>query len=353
MSSASVVSRLVGGDVLGVHNQGRQPAAAAQLVERGVARDPEQPTALIAAAAVKGTAVAVGALERHRGHILGRGAVTQQRQHVGVDVVTAGAVERLEALPALALLIFPGRRVQPHTRTTPLARFHHALSVSLRGPSWKPWESSAGLSGDPRAGSPSTFSSASLRTAPRPARTCSASAASAGSSRASPAGTSVCSPLPPRSRYRTGSTADHHHLRARDPRRALGSFALGPRKRGAVGLRRVDGTENQRLLGAAVTLAQPLDRARHCELSTAEALDEVAAPRDPEHLELRQLRVDPAETAGHALGQHLLAREHAVALEQQLGPSTPARRRIPVLLEQRRGQRPAALDLRCSAAATR
>ncbi len=63
-----------------------------------------------------------------------------------------------------------------------------------------------------------------------------------------------------------------------------------------------------------------------------------------------ELRVDPGEAAGHALGEHLLARQHAVALEQQLGARTPSRSRprFDPLTEQRRGQRPPALNLsRC------
>ena len=45
---------------------------AAQLVERGVAGDAEQPRALAAAPASKRCALAVRALERQRGHVLGR-----------------------------------------------------------------------------------------------------------------------------------------------------------------------------------------------------------------------------------------------------------------------------------------
>ena len=74
----------------------------------------------------------------------------------------------------------------------------YAVRVSRRGPSWNPSAMSAGASGELIAGSPSTFSRARRLT--RPERTCSASAPSAGSSRPSPGATSVCRPLPPRSR---------------------------------------------------------------------------------------------------------------------------------------------------------
>ena len=56
------------------------PPAPAQLVERGVARDPEQPRALLAAAAVERAPAPVGALERERGDVLGGRAVAQQRR---------------------------------------------------------------------------------------------------------------------------------------------------------------------------------------------------------------------------------------------------------------------------------
>ena len=123
-------------------------------------------------------------------------------------------------------------------------------------------------------------------------------------------------------------TADEHDLGTGDAGRALGALALGPRQRGAVGLRRIDRAQHDGLLGATLALAQPLDRAGDRELGAAEPLDEVATAGNAEHLELRQLRVDPAEPAGDALGEHLLARQHAVALEQQLGLRAPARARI-------------------------
>src|SRR3984885_1299206 len=75
---------------------------------------------------------------------------------------------------------------------------HYAPRVRRRGPCWNPSATSAGPSGDSIAATPSTFSSATRLS--RPARTCSISAFSAGSIRASSAATSVWSARPPRSR---------------------------------------------------------------------------------------------------------------------------------------------------------
>ena len=96
-----------------------QPPAAAQLVESRVARDAEQPGSLLAAAAIKGPPAPVGPLEGQRGHVLGRRRIAQQRGHIGVDVVTAGAIERLEALPRAGRVEAPGRVCEyDHTLTT-------------------------------------------------------------------------------------------------------------------------------------------------------------------------------------------------------------------------------------------
>ena len=59
----------------------------------------------------------------------------------------------------------------------------HALSVSLRGPARKPSSTSSASQAEPTTGSPSTFSSDSLR--PRPLVTNAASASKAGVMRAS------------------------------------------------------------------------------------------------------------------------------------------------------------------------
>ena len=58
--------------ILGVGDERRMALAPPQLVERRVARDPEQPRALLAAAPVEGAPAPVGALERERGDVLGR-----------------------------------------------------------------------------------------------------------------------------------------------------------------------------------------------------------------------------------------------------------------------------------------
>ena len=60
----------------------------------------------------------------------------------------------------------------------------------------------------------------------------------------------------------------------------------------------------------------PIDGARHRELRRAEPVDEVAAPDLAGHLQRLQHAVDAREPARHALGQHRLAREHAVTIEQ-------------------------------------
>ena len=75
---------------------GRGALAAAQLVERGVAGDAEQPRARRSAAGVEARAPLVGALERLGGDVLGRGVVPEERRGVGEDVVPRVAVERVE-----------------------------------------------------------------------------------------------------------------------------------------------------------------------------------------------------------------------------------------------------------------
>ena len=80
----------------GLRRQLGLAAAAAQLVEGGVAGDPEQPGARLAAAGVEARALAVGALEGGRGDFLGRRPVADEAGHVGVDVVAARPVEAVE-----------------------------------------------------------------------------------------------------------------------------------------------------------------------------------------------------------------------------------------------------------------
>ena len=93
--------------------------AAAQLVERGVAGDAEQPRrARSRACACTGAACGRRARTPPR-DVLGRRAIAQQRRDVGVDVVARGAVQRLE-VQALARPCGNEREGQGagHIRTT-------------------------------------------------------------------------------------------------------------------------------------------------------------------------------------------------------------------------------------------
>ena len=176
-------------------------------------------------------------------------------------------------------------------------------------------------------------SSASLPS--RPERTASASATSASATRsesrqreqAAPAALDV----------QRGLIGDEHDVGAGDARRArvarrarLGRLALGPGQRGAVGLGGVGGGDDERALACAgagrggPAGAQALDGAGERELGAAHALDEVAAAADAERLELGEGVVEQGEAAADALGEHLLAGDDPVALEQQLGERTAA-----------------------------
>ena len=97
--------------------------------------------------------------------------------------------------------------------------------------------------------------------------------------------------------------------------------------------------------------AQPLDRSRQRELRAAETLDEVAAPADAERLERGERVIEGREAARDPLREHELAGEDAVALEQELGDRAPPGDGIGRGLEERRGQRPAALHRRPRVAA--
>ena len=77
------------------------------------------------------------------------------------------------------------------------------------------------------------------------------------------------------------------HVGARGARRPPALGPLRPRQRRAVGLRRVGGGEQQVVVLAMRQAAQALDRAGERELGAAEPLDEVAAARGAEHLEVR------------------------------------------------------------------
>src|SRR5439155_9394778 len=82
------------------------------------------------------------------------------------------------------------------------------------------------------------------------------------------------------------------------------------------------------------------------ELRAAQALDEVAAPADPERLQVAERVVEHRETPRDALGQDLLAGDDAVALEQELGQRAALGARLGARAEDRARQRPAALHRR-------
>ena len=83
---------------LSVPATGLAPTSA-QLVERGVTRNREQPGPRGAPAMVQTIPRTVQALERQRRHILGRGPVAEQRYRIRVHVGSAFPKERLDALP--------------------------------------------------------------------------------------------------------------------------------------------------------------------------------------------------------------------------------------------------------------
>jgi hypothetical protein len=109
---------------------------------------------------------------------------------------------------------------------------------------------------------------------------------------------------------------------------------LRPRQRRTVGLGGIDGGEDERRIGPVrlgrsraadrAACPQPLDRPGERELGAAEPLQEVATTGDPERLKLRELGVDRGEATGDPLGEHLLAGDDPVALEQQLAERAPA-----------------------------
>src|SRR4051794_12716841 len=148
--------------------------------------------------------------------------------------------------------------------------------------------------------------------------------------------------------------AREHDVGAGHPLGTAVVVALRPRQRRPVRLGRVGGGEHQRRRLLELDPAggpQPLHRAGQRELGAAEPLDEVAPPRDAERLQRAQRVVQGREAAGDPLGQHLLAGHDAVPLEQELGERTAALAGVGGRLEQRRSQRPAALDLRRGAGA--
>ena len=125
-SAASAWSSGRGGLEVGrVGGQRRRALAPPQLVERGVAGDAEQPRARRPAGRLVGALLAVRALERVRGHVLGCRVIAQQRRHVGEDVVPRGAVERLEVQRGAGRPGGGWKGQGGHAGTTPASGIHH------------------------------------------------------------------------------------------------------------------------------------------------------------------------------------------------------------------------------------
>ena len=100
--------------------------AAAELVERRVAGDPEQPRPPASSPRLEGAPPTVGALERLGRHVLGGRSIAHQAGDIGVDVVAALPVELLERRIDVARSV--GRRCRKrlrHTPTTRMGAFHH------------------------------------------------------------------------------------------------------------------------------------------------------------------------------------------------------------------------------------
>ena len=118
---------------------------------------------------------------------------------------------------------------------------------------------------------------------------------------------------------------------------------LRPREHRAVRLRRVGGSEDERLglvLLARAQLTQPLDSPAQRELGSAETFHEVAAPAGAERLERAQLSVDRAVAAGDSLGADGVARHDAVPFQQELGKRSAVGL---AAVEERSRERPAPL----------
>ena len=110
--------------------------------------------------------------------------------------------------------------------------------------------------------------------------------------------------------------------------------------RRAVRLRGIGRRQHERLrLVLGAELAQPLDRSGQRELRAAEPLDEVATSADADRLQILELAVHGAVTARDALTADAVARDDALALEQELGKRAPFRHTG----EEPIRQRPAAL----------
>ena len=110
----------------GVDGQRGHPPPPSQLVQGGVARDPEQPCAGLAAPPVERAALAVGPFERRGGHVLGGRAVAQHPGDIGEHVVATRPIEGLEVQPGPGGLRGDRHgKSLVHAHTTTLARIHH------------------------------------------------------------------------------------------------------------------------------------------------------------------------------------------------------------------------------------
>ena len=148
---------------------------------------------------------------------------------------------------------------------------------------------------------------------------------------------------------------DRHAVAQHDQRGGAAGRAAGglrPGQRGAVGLGRVGGRQHDRggdravaadgVVGTLAGQPQAVDGTGQGELGGAEPADEVAAADLAALLEHLQHAVHRGVPADDALGQHGLAGDDAVALDelQRRGVRRLGRRRH--RLEQRRDQAPAA-----------
>ena len=101
--------------------------------------------------------------------------------------------------------------------------------------------------------------------------------------------------------------------------------ALGPRQGGAVRVGGIGGRQHHGLVLLALRIdaveigPQPIDRRCDRELGAAKRLDEVPALTPAGVLECGQHLVEHREPTGNALGRDRALRQHAVAVEQQLG----------------------------------
>ena len=213
--------------------------------------------------------------------------------------------------------------VQPRARRSgerDVDEAHYGRSTARRGPARKPASTSSGISSVSATGSPSKRSTASRLPRPR---------LHVRDERRERRPQPRLVRLAQRDERPAAALDEQRRARRRAARRARRRRATPGRRpasataaRAPYGCAGIGRREHERLrlvLRRRAQLAQPLDRAGERELGAAEALDEVAAAAEAERLERLQLAVDGAVAAGDALGAHAVARDDAVALEQQLG----------------------------------